>query len=186
MAFFVVGDVVADLILLSGCSILTRWNVMAELCGSGCVIFGVATFCNVVNCTLPALVSTVLVCRVWSAAVELICCIGWWVTVTFWPVLVRYMVLVSGTIWACWMVAVCTFDVCWICWICCGNWICDCTYCGCWLGASEIDVGKFPADVNWNWNPGSTRFFESIWAMTCWSLLLPSFNVIGINLLFAE
>lgn len=89
------------------------------------------------------------------------------------------MVRVSGTRVACWIPSV----VCWVC-----------TYCG-W--ASEIDVGKCEADVNcttcWpstvesccgstficKYVPGKTRLFASIWAIICWSLLLPSFTVIG-------
>lgn len=194
-AFLIVGDVSVVLPMPSACSTLTRWNVMAELCGKGCVIFGVATFCSVVKCTLPALVSTVLVCNVWSCVDVFICWIGWCVTVTFCPLLVVNSVLVSGTIWACCRLAVCTFDVCWICWICCGNWICDCTNCGCWFGANEIDVGKLVADVNWTTCWPSTVVScgcNFIWRyvpgnMTCWSLLPPSFSVIGKrHLLFAE
>ena len=42
-------------------STLTRWKVMADFWGSGCVIFPVETFCKVVRWTLPAGVSKVLV-----------------------------------------------------------------------------------------------------------------------------
>lgn len=88
------------------------------------------------------------------------------------------MVRVSGTIVAWWILS--------DCWV----W----TYCGC---AIEIDVGKLVADVSWTtcwpstvviccgstfickYVPGKTRFFVSIWAIICWSLLLPSFTVMG-------
>lgn len=36
------------------CSTLILWNVIADVSGSGSVIFAGATFCSVVKCTLPS------------------------------------------------------------------------------------------------------------------------------------